>query len=107
MFQGNFELPMRVMKFCVAEKNVMPSQLKEDALEQYLELCTDLGQADSCIECVEYAVDTGSRRALGMGLKVSVVIYVCNIYVSETYHIVHLVIFVCEADLYILMLLVR
>ena len=73
MVQGNFELPMRVMKFCVAEKNVMPSQLKEDALEQYLEVCTDLGQADSSIECVEYAVDTGSRRALGMGLKVSII----------------------------------
>ena len=69
--EGNFELAAKVVSFCVAEKNVMPSNLSEDALEGFVKACVDLEEKEKLIEAVEYAVDIQASSALKFGLTVS------------------------------------
>ena len=69
--EGNFDLAVSVIKFCVEEKNVMPGHLKNDALEQYLDCCIDLGENEKAIEAVEYSVDINSSDAVKFGLSLS------------------------------------
>ena len=69
--EGNFEQAVSVVKFCVAEKNVMPGHLKNDALEQYLDCCIDLAENEKAIEAVEYSVDINSSDAVKFGLNLS------------------------------------
>ena len=69
--EGSFDLAVKVVKFCVAEKNVMPGTLKDDGLVKYISACVDLGYTENAIEALEYCVDISSPRALSLGTKIS------------------------------------
>ena len=69
--EANFDLAVKVIKFCVTEKNVMPGQLRNESLNQYTDVCIDLGDAEKAIEAVEYSVDTRCSDALQLGLRLA------------------------------------
>jgi len=69
--EANFDLASRVVKFCAAQKHVMPGQLKIEPQNQYLDVCLDLEEIEKAIEIVEYSVDIKSTNALSMGLKLA------------------------------------
>ena len=69
--EANFDLASRVVKFCAAQKHVMPGQLKIEPQSQYLDVCLDLEEIEKAIEIVEYSVDIKSTNALSMGLKLA------------------------------------
>ena len=69
--EGNFELAAKVVKFCVEEKNVMPSSVSEEALQSFARACVDLEEKEKVMETVEYAVDISAKSALQLGLMVT------------------------------------
>ena len=69
--EGSFDLAAKVVKFCVAEKNVMPGTLKDDGLVKYISACVDLGYTENALEALEYCVDISSPRALDLGTRIS------------------------------------
>ena len=68
--EGNFDLAASVIKFCVAEKTVMPGYVKNETLEQYIDVCIDLVETERAMEAVEYCVDIKSPSTLAVGLKI-------------------------------------
>ena len=69
--EGSFDLAAKVIKFCVAEKNVMPGTLKDDALVKFISACVDLGYTENAMEAIEYCVDISNSKALSLGTKIS------------------------------------
>jgi len=69
--EGSFDLAAKVIKFCVAEKNVMPGTLKDDALAKFITACVDLGYTENAMEAIEYCVDISNPQALTLGNKIS------------------------------------
>ena len=69
--EGDFDLATKVVRFCIAEKNVMPGTLRDDALEKFITASVDLGYTVNAMEAIEYCVDVNNPKALSLGIKIS------------------------------------
>ena len=69
--EGDFDLATKVLRFCIAEKNVMPGTLRDDALEKFITASVDLGYTVNAMEAIEYCVDVNNPKALSLGIKIS------------------------------------